>query len=102
MLSGHAQSLSISQSQFPVAALSGLLGLRALEKLDVDLSLAIGLTRSSLEKALTVLCSEATALRRVTCTRCPLSNCQEIQAAILERLRSKGKDGIQLIIQRPW
>ncbi len=92
----------MSTCKFPVAALSGLLGLRALEKLEVDLFPATDLTSGSLETALTVLCSEAPALRRVTCTNCPLSNCQEIQAAIVDRLRSKGKDGIQLTIQRAW
>ncbi len=96
------QDLTIGNCKFPVAALSCLLGLRALEKLDVDLLHATDLTRASLETALTVLCSEAPALRRVTCTRCPLSNCQEIQAAILDRLRSRGKDGVQLTVQRTW
>ncbi len=82
-----------------MAALSGLLGLRALEELDVDLSLATDLTRASLETALTVLCSGAPALKRVVCIRCPLHSTQQIQSAVLDRLHAKGKDGIQLTIE---
>ncbi len=82
-----------------MAALSGLLGLRALRELWLDMHYSTGLTRSALETALAVLCGEAPALRRVKCTRCPLRDCGEIQAALRRRLCRKGKDGIYLTIE---
>ncbi len=94
------QRLSIVDSSFPVAAITALLGLEATEELELDLSRASGLNRSSLETALTVLCLQTRKLRRVACTKCPLRNTQELQEAVMAKLRSRGQEGVALTITR--
>ncbi len=95
------QCLGIVNCSFPVAAIAALLGLEATEELELDLSLATGLTADALETALTVLCGQARKLRLIRCTNCPLPNCQELQDAVTNKLRSRGKDGIQLQLIGP-
>ncbi len=83
---------------YPLTALPALLGMEALVELDLDLSLATGVTASTLEAALLTLCGQARSLRRVVCTNCPLTDHQGVQNAVLDELRSRGKDGVELMI----
>ncbi len=93
------QGLGMEDTSLPVTALPALLGLTALEELRIDLTRVADLTHSSLEAALLLLGSQAPKLRRVTCTNCPLPGSHELQVSVQEKLRGKGRSGIEVTIE---
>lgn len=92
------QVLTLEDTCLPVTALPALLGLTALEELRIDLSRVAGLTHTSLEAALLLLGSQSPKLRRLTCTHCPLPGPHELEVSVQEKLRGKGRSGIEMTI----
>ncbi len=79
-------------------AIPVLLGLRELQELDLDMHRCSLVFPRALRTALSVLCGQARKLRRVTCCRCPLTDCQAVQEAVVARLHGMGRDGVELVV----